>query len=508
MDRVLARDASLDPRDPDALADMLSPDERHFLPAEPVAVRDVEKQPIPSVHMRNGCEKPFDFHLREVGKLVRPLAPDDVHFVSLSYVGRDLDAFTHFDELNSGHRTRLRGRAEVLMKRLALFAVVALLPASAWASDLPRLFTRLPEAPSRFARPSTADENPSNTRVQMDTDVLALSDFVVDMPSGANVASRVDQYRRSDGETFIFRVGSDALSVFTTFYGRPALGHIVVDGELYFVAPEGDHYVIAPSTTRDLPEHCVQVASPTAAGLSARRRRSVRHPGPPDPKYRAYLAGILTTAYRDAVGNEQAARDRMQHTVDFTNAALMTSGYVDGRFYLRDIAVMDIGNVQTREEAIDWAWNNPDLEALRAKKKAFGTFIAIQHGAGSAPRNANSPINPKYQYILVGGFFASWDDGDIITGAHELGHSAGMDHNVEAAAPVATDPIPFARGAYDCSAAVRDIMCYNPCGTALRRAPTYSSPTTVWNGIQLGSEVLNNRRAAELVFPYIAGDHD
>lgn len=99
MNRVLARNTSLDPRDPDALSDVLSPDKRHFLAAEPVAVHDVEKQPIPSVHTWDGGEKPFDFPFGEVGKVVRGLAPDDVHSVSLSYVERDLDAFTHFREL-------------------------------------------------------------------------------------------------------------------------------------------------------------------------------------------------------------------------------------------------------------------------------------------------------------------------------------------------------------------------------------------------------------------------
>lgn len=99
MDRVLARDTAFYPGDPDAFADMLASDEHHFLAAEPVAVHDVEKQPIPSVHRWNDSEEPFDLRLREVGKLVRSLAPDDVHPVSLSYVRRDLDAFTHFREL-------------------------------------------------------------------------------------------------------------------------------------------------------------------------------------------------------------------------------------------------------------------------------------------------------------------------------------------------------------------------------------------------------------------------
>lgn len=100
MDRVLARDTALQARDPDALTDVLATDERRFLPAKAVAVDHVEKQLVPSVHRWNDGEEPFDFLFGEVGKLARGLAPDDMHSVSLSYVGRDLDVFTHFRELS------------------------------------------------------------------------------------------------------------------------------------------------------------------------------------------------------------------------------------------------------------------------------------------------------------------------------------------------------------------------------------------------------------------------
>lgn len=152
MDRVLARDTTLDARDPDALPDVLSAEERHFLPAKPVAVHNFEKQPIPSVHRWNDSEEPFDLCFREVGKLMRGLTTDDVHSVSLSCVGRDLDVFTHFHELKSvlrpsgfdgssqdGRHVGRSGEAVPVVGRACAVAfVLACLTAPLFASELIR----------------------------------------------------------------------------------------------------------------------------------------------------------------------------------------------------------------------------------------------------------------------------------------------------------------------------------------------------------------------------------
>jgi hypothetical protein len=147
MDRVFTREASLDARDPDAFPDMLSPDERCFLPAEPVAIHDIEKQTVPSVCMRDGSKKTLDLHLREVGKLVGDWTNDDVYSVSLSCVSRDLDAFTHFRELvdiftvaqpRRLSSSLLRQRSAASAWSLALVPLLVLSAASAPAATLSR----------------------------------------------------------------------------------------------------------------------------------------------------------------------------------------------------------------------------------------------------------------------------------------------------------------------------------------------------------------------------------
>jgi hypothetical protein len=179
----------------------------------------------------------------------------------------------------------------------------------------------------------------------------------------------------------------------------------------------------------------------------------VRHPGI-EPKYKAYYAGVLAKSYLMAVGDEQTARARMQHMIDFANAALMSSGYYEGRYYLRDIAVFDIGENETTANDRIWTWldTNADVVAFLQKTGAFGKLVALLGSFGDSPRNfPGLKIDPTYQDTLVGGFFALWDDGDIINAGHLLGHTAGMDHNTEDAAPASGDAVPFARGAYDCT---------------------------------------------------------
>jgi hypothetical protein len=197
------------------------------------------------------------------------------------------------------------------------------------------------------ADPRTA----SFARVQLNTAALGLGDFAVEMNGTMTIASFVNSYRRDDdGETFIFRIGNDALSVMTTFYGRPALGHIVVDGHTYFISPEGDHHVIAPANILDLRTEKLRypnlvvpaqelLASVTPA--SSRRRACCA-----SRAYRFSLVGVLSTSYLAALGDEQTARDRMAHMIDYTNAALRSSAYYQGSYYLRETVVRDLGEME------------------------------------------------------------------------------------------------------------------------------------------------------------------
>jgi hypothetical protein len=105
--------------------------------------------------------------------------------------------------------------------------------------------------------------------------------------------------------------------------------------------------------------------------------------------------------------------------------------------------------------------------------------------------------------IVVGGYFASWDDGDIETAGHELGHTLGMDHNWEDAPDRTKDPQWYARGKYDCARRVRDLMSYNRCGDTLKTLPLYSGLNTIWTGEIWGSSEQNDVLAAINVGPFL-----
>lgn len=99
MDRVLAGDATLQPRDPDALGDVFALDERRFPATEAVAVDHLEEQPIAGVLARNRGEEPLHLVFREIDDLAARGERNDVHFLCFSSVKRDLDAFVHFRQV-------------------------------------------------------------------------------------------------------------------------------------------------------------------------------------------------------------------------------------------------------------------------------------------------------------------------------------------------------------------------------------------------------------------------
>jgi len=501
---------------------VLASDKRRLDSSETVAVDQVEKQPAPSVLIWNRSEKPLDFGFREVGRLMPGLTTDDVHSVSLSYVGRDLDAFTHFRELGCAHGVSVAREAAAFVKMILLCPVLLLFTSPAVASHLPPLLSALPEPIKGGSIANTAAL--PLLRVKMNTSVLALDYFSIEWNGTVKIAERIASYRRDDGETFEFRVDGGLLSVATTFddcqpgaCSRPTFAHIVIDGKTYFVSgerPDADSYIIAPTSSFQMTETVRYSALPASEAFSALipaafptgKRRAVR-PGP--PAYRFSMQGVLATSYRAAINDrdglndlakaEQLARDRMQHAFDYTNAALANSGYYRGRWYLRQVVVRDVDDA----DPMTWAENATEVQQLRAAVHGCGTFIMSQGGRAEALRNSPGKVNPKVDNVVAGGYFASWDDGDMRVTAHELGHTLGMDHNWEDAPDRSKDPQWYARARYDCARKERDLMSYNRCGDTLTTLPIYSGPAVIWNGTTWGSDAENNVLAAVNVGPFL-----
>jgi hypothetical protein len=118
-------------------------------------------------------------------------------------------------------------------------------------------------------------------------------------------------------------------------------------------------------------------------------------------------------------------------------------------------------------------------------------------------------MNFDNEVAVAGGFFAEWSDDDIRAALHEVGHLSGGDHNIESAAPQATDPQGSARDWYDCAGGVHGALSYNVCGIYLETVEQYSGVNSFWNGQPTGKAGVNDNVAMfRRVFKLLQGEHD
>jgi len=438
-------------------------------------------------------------------------------------VGRDLDAFTHFHELDRRIvGTPLLYRIQVLCKELAVAAIslafsVAFLGNAVLAAErnLPRLFTALVQenvAAERVSMPEAVD---SMERVVLDRGVLGLPAFSGVVAGHEFVAERLDSSRGNLSETFDYRTGpTEARSVFTIYSGV-VYGNLVVEGKSYFISPEGNHFLVVRSARRETeellryaPRGDLQSIGAFATGYS-RRRACCFFPPPP--------SGIVTIAiatdYVAVLGGEEKARARAQHMIDRQNATFKNSGFAEAKFVNPEAIVIDPPEAVIERGLYDWAVSGagkPIITGLRKRNKAAATFI-LSKGThvSEALRNAPGKWLPDIQVAVVGGFFAEWDDSDIRAFIHEAGHLCGGDHNIESAPPQASDPQGTNRDWYDCADGVRGALSYNPCGKFLETVEIYSGVNSFWHGKATGHAGVNdNVSGMRIVWRDLAGPHD
>jgi hypothetical protein len=361
----------------------------------------------------------------------------------------------------------------------------------------------------------------SMQRVALDSSVLGLGAFAVNVEGRDFIAERVDSRLDIPSEKFVYRTGSDeALSTFTKFADGTVLAKVFAGGKGYFVTPEGDHYLVVRSAHRVMPEvmhsPLIEIQEKvTLAGTTtgcAGKCRAVRFPYPPAPTLRIVVA--MENKYADAVGGRAKAIDRTTHWRDRQNTAYQQSGF-EGRVEVPEFAFFDLPEDLSKWGTV-YAWAtdpaNPVIRDMRRRNAAgavviFSTSTYSNEAARSSPDPAF--MNFDSEVAVVGGFYATWSDDDIWTAIHEVGHVSGGDHNIEDAAPQATDPQGSARDWYDCASGVRGALSYNRCNAFLEDAEIYSGVNSFWNNSPTGKAGVNDNVAMfRLVFKLLQGKHD
>lgn len=351
-------------------------------------------------------------------------------------------------------------------------------------------------------------------RVSLDPNVLGFPAFTVNLTGGDFVAERVDSERHAFSEMFLYRVeGEVILSTFTKSYNGVVFGHMHARGRSYFLSSEGADYILASSVHVPFPEivHYPLLSQPLPpltpfASSSQGRRRAVRS-GPLPTTVFVNIAICLD--YRDAVGGAEKAIARAEHMIDRQNNAYQTSGF-NGRVSVREIFFIDPPKEVIERGLYAWAIDpaGPVAEMRKHSKAAASIVLSKGTAVSSATRTAPQPIDPNREVAICGGFFAEWDDGDILVALHEIGHLSGGDHNPESSQHGPDDPQITARDWYSCEESIYGLLSYNVCDKWLQRVEMYSGLNAVYAGKVRGNEKQNNVGTFVKVFEFMKGEHE
>ena len=384
--------------------------------------------------------------------------------------------------------------------------------AQSFSDNIPRLFSPLPRI--RAEAFPVSERILSMEQVQLSAEILGFSSFILSVKGREFLAERIDSERHVSSEMFRYRIeGEELPSVFTKAYNGTVFGRIQAGGKGYFLSQEGDHYVVA-LTRHVLPPEVLhypwfsgplQLESVFGAAPS-RRRRAVR--SGPSPMLASIVIAICSD-YRDAVGGAEKAIARATHMVDRLNSAYKASAF-SGRIEIKEIAFVDPPKEVVAGDLHAWA-TDPEgpVAAIRRRNKAFGSMVLSKETrVAEATRTTPRPINPDFEVAVIAGFYADWDDSDILNALHEMGHIGGGDHNPENSRNLPNDPEPFARDWYSCEDGLQGPLSQNVCDKWLDDVEMYSGLNSVYAGKVRGSPTQNNVGTFYRVFPFLTGDHD
>lgn len=484
VDGVLARHTTLEAGNPDAAASQVKipPDPDRFGSAQTMPVDDIEKQPVPSVHRWNDGEESFDVFLREVSNLARSGWLDDVHSVSLSGVGRDLDAFPHFRELAMDEFHPVV--SIVFVKALFAAAILACstsISASEMVESVP--VTRPEPLPVVEAVRAIVASGLAAGRIP-DTLHPPAATFSFDVAGHRHAAEVLAESVHGEDRVLRFRVAGATGDSMLTVNGGLMAGEISTPDGVFYLHPAANGHVMQP--VQDFP---CEVTSPPVgtapAGSGTRRRRVVRHPRPEDFAEIGFMP-TYTSRFIAARGGEAGAFLEFRNAVYALNDGLRATGdtrtaVVFRSAYLVDDSYLPVANAS---EALRKLWQDSAVQRARFEARAGVVmhFDIIDKGGGVA-YILDDPEHPWSGHGLA---VVDWRPGFSIprTVQHEFGHAAfGLHHDKAHASPSACS---YCLAWGSCEAALKDRMGSVPCWA--EELPGYSGLARHHNGVRIGSE--------------------